>query len=56
MKSRLLFFILAILMAVHVYTQTDIPKGPFPLPEDVETIDGIIKAYYEVVSAPAGQP
>lgn len=25
-------------------------------PEDVSTIDGIIKAYYEVVSGPAGQP
>ncbi len=25
-------------------------------PEDVETLDGIIKAYYEVVSGPAGQP
>ena len=27
-----------------------------PLPEDVLTIDGMIKAYYEVVSGPAGQP
>jgi hypothetical protein len=25
-------------------------------PEDVSSIDGIIKAYYEVVSGPAGQP
>lgn len=25
-------------------------------PEDVRTIDGIVKAYYEVVSGPAGQP
>ena len=29
---------------------------PTPLPEDVSTIDGIIKAYYEVVSGPAEQP
>ncbi len=29
---------------------------PTALPEDVSTIDGIIKAYYEVVSGPAGQP
>lgn len=28
----------------------------YPLTEDVETIDGIIKAYYEVVSGPAGEP
>ena len=30
--------------------------GPYPLKEDVSTVDGIIKAYYEVVSGPAGQP
>ena len=27
-----------------------------PRPADVATLDGIIKAYYEVVSGPAGQP
>jgi hypothetical protein len=27
-----------------------------PRPDDVSTIDGMIKAYYEVVSGPAGQP
>jgi hypothetical protein len=27
-----------------------------PRPEDVATIDGMVKAYYEVVSGPAGQP
>ena len=27
-----------------------------PRPEDVSTIDGMIKAYYEIVSGPAGQP
>ena len=27
-----------------------------PRTEDVATIDGIIKAYYEVISGPAGQP
>lgn len=26
----------------------------YPMPDDVETLDGIIKAYYEVVSGPAG--
>ena len=29
---------------------------PVALPEDVTSIDGIITAYYEVVSGPAGQP
>ena len=28
----------------------------YPLAEDVATLDGIIKAYYEVVSGPAGEP
>jgi hypothetical protein len=27
-----------------------------PRPEDVSTIDGMIKAYYEVISGPAGKP
>lgn len=34
---------------VHVYAQ-----NPYPLTKDVATLDGIIKAYYEVVSGPAG--
>ncbi|WP_237068343.1 hypothetical protein [Microbulbifer guangxiensis] len=33
-----------------VGTQAD----TFPRPEDVATIDGIMKAYYEVISGPAG--
>ncbi len=28
----------------------------YPLEEDVATLEGIMKAYYEVVSGPAGQP
>jgi hypothetical protein len=35
-----------------------LPDGPQtqePRPEDVATIDGIIRAYYEVVSGPAGE-
>ena len=31
-------------------------KKGYPLKADVETIDGIIKAYYDVISGPAGQP
>ena len=27
-----------------------------PLPEDVGTLDGLIRAYYDVISGPAGQP
>ena len=32
------------------------PQGKTSRVEDVSTIDGILKAYYEVVSGPAGQP
>ena len=34
------------------------PETPskYPLAEDVSSLDGIIKAYYEVVSAPANKP
>jgi hypothetical protein len=35
----------------HVEVQTVEPRA-----EDVATIDGMIKAYYEVVSGPAGRP
>lgn len=31
-------------------------SGPVPLPRDVETIEGIVAAYYDVISGPAGQP
>lgn len=31
-----------------------IAQDPYPLRNDVATLDGIIKAYYEVVSGPAG--
>ena len=30
-------------------------KKDYPLKADVETIDGIIKAYYEIMSGPAGE-
>src|SRR5262252_1253888 len=33
----------------------DIQTVP-PRPDDVATIDGMVRAYYEVVSGPAGQP
>ncbi len=32
------------------------PTGPFPLEVDVATLDGIIAAYYDVVSHAAGEP
>ncbi|HJS44128.1 MAG TPA: hypothetical protein VJ755_11695 [Gemmatimonadales bacterium] len=44
-------FALGILFASSAAAQT-----PAPRPEDVTTLDGIIRAFYEVVSGPAGQP
>jgi hypothetical protein len=38
-------------LAKHVDVPTIAPR-----PEDVSTLDGIVKAYYEVISGPAGQP
>jgi hypothetical protein len=40
-----------VLLCVSDWTQ-----GKAPRPEDVATVDGVVKAYYEVVSGPAGQP
>ena len=37
--------------APHVDVPTIAPR-----PEDVSTLDGIMKAFYEVISGPAGQP
>jgi hypothetical protein len=46
-----LLFAAASLAQTHVDVKTVPPR-----PDDVATIDGMIKAYYEVVSGPAGQP
>lgn len=35
---------------------TPVAGQTYPRPEDVSTLDGILRAYYEVVSGPAGQP
>ena len=54
----------ALLLALPFLALAAEPKKPAhvqvatipPRPEDVATIDGIVKAYYEVVSVPAGAP
>lgn len=48
--SKVSLFFLIALSPISLFAQ------PFPRPEDVSTIEGIMKAYYEVVSGPAGQP
>lgn len=48
---------LGVFLAAAAAAQTHVPVATVaPRPEDVATIDGMIKAYYEVVTGPAGQP
>ena len=44
------------LMAVPPSAPAPDAPRPTPRPDDVRTIDGIVRAYYEIVSGPAGQP
>jgi len=47
---------IAFLLVASLLASLPIPAGAQEArPEDVSTIDGIIKAYYEVVSGPAGE-
>ncbi len=45
-----------LLFAISILASTSLFAQHTPDPEDVSSIDGIIKAYYEVVSGPAGEP
>ncbi len=49
MGNRLIITILSIMGFSCVHSQ-----NPYPLKKDVATLDGIIAAYYEVVSGPEG--
>ena len=51
MRRLLLVFIL-----LHTLGSAPLQAQEYPRTEDVATLDGIIKAYYEVVSGPAGEP
>ncbi len=47
----------ALLLELSAQTAASIQVAQIaPRPEDVSTIDGIIKAYYETITGPAGQP
>lgn len=48
--------ILCLLSMLGCLTPAWTQSTPDPKPEDVATLDGIMRAYYEVVSRPAGQP
>jgi hypothetical protein len=48
---------LGVFLAATAAAQTHVAVATAaPRPEDVATIDGMVKAYYEVVTGPAGQP
>ena len=51
------FFLLALLLTfAPALLPAFAQNTTYPRAEDVATLDGIIKAYYEVVSGPAGEP
>lgn len=49
-------FLLRALPLVALLAGSAAAQMPAPRPEDVATIDGIIHAFYDVISGPAGQP
>jgi len=60
---KLLFALVTLLLLAPIgVSQTSTPAKHVdvatiaPRPEDVSTLDGIVKAYYEVISGSAGQP
>lgn len=62
MPNRMLIALSATLLAALPASAQDAPAVHVPVPvveplaADVETIDGMIAAFYEVISGPAGQP
>ena len=52
---RLYFLVPAMFLAfVSAQAMADENRAVYPIPADVETIDGIVRAYFEVISTPAG--
>jgi len=57
MPSRIAGALALLLLPLPAVAQQAVPVPLVePLPADVETIDGIVNAWYEVISGPAGQP
>lgn len=55
MNSKLLKSLTVFLFLCLTINAQESNKNKYPLQADVHTIDGIIKAYYDVISGPAGQ-
>ena len=56
MNNKFLKSLTVFLFMCLIANAQEFNKNDYPLKADVETIDGIIKAYYDVISGPAGQP
>jgi hypothetical protein len=57
MKIRMISAVLFLSVALAAAAQTHVAVATVaPRQDDVATIDGMVKAYYEVVTGPAGQP
>jgi hypothetical protein len=56
MQNKLSKSLTLLLFCCLITNAQETNKTDYPLKADVETIDGIIKAYYDVISGPAGQP
>jgi hypothetical protein len=54
MKFLLRVFPLLFLAGVPTLVVADAPRAVYPIPADVESIDGIVRAFFEVISTPAG--
>ena len=64
-RTAAFIFALTLLQSSFVFAQKSVETPQLarvavptiaPLPEDVSTIDGIVKAFYETISGPAGMP
>ena len=56
MNNKLIKLLTLFLFSCLLTNAQESDKKDYPLKADVETIDGIIKAYYEIMSGPAGEP
>lgn len=55
MNNKLIKLLPLFLFSCLLTNAQESDKKDYPLKADVETIDGIIKAYYEIMSGPAGE-
>ena len=54
-QRYIILLLLLCSMSISLYAQKN-DSEKYPLEKDIRSLDGIMKAYYEVVSGPAGEP